>query len=96
VTYVWLSYRLCTVDDRCCGHRNLIGPSRAGVFAVVWMPIYLIAYCIFRFGSEFIRPEERLLAGLTFYRWSSIVIAISMVLILAKRHGARLTNSKPI
>jgi len=60
------------------------------------MPIYLIAYCIFRFGSEFIRPEELLLAGLTFYQWSSIVIAISMVLILAKRHGARLTNIKPI
>jgi len=61
---------------------------RRRAFVGDWMPIYLIAYCAFRFGSEFVRPEERLLVGLTFYQWSSLAIAASMMLILAYRHPA--------
>ena len=40
-----------------------------------WMPLYLIAYSIYRFFSEYLRPEEHLSFGWTFYQWSSLVIA---------------------
>lgn len=50
-----------------------------------WMPLYLIAYSMYRFLSEYWRPEERGSAGLTFYQWSSIAIAISFVALLIAR-----------
>ena len=34
-----------------------------------WFPLYLGAYCLFRFLTEFIRVEPRVLAGLTVYQW---------------------------
>ncbi|MHB8902704.1 MAG: prolipoprotein diacylglyceryl transferase family protein [Thermoguttaceae bacterium] len=34
-----------------------------------WFPLYLGAYCCFRFFAEFIRIEPRVLAGLTVYQW---------------------------
>jgi prolipoprotein diacylglyceryltransferase len=33
------------------------------------LKFYLIAYGIFRFLTEFIRPEKPELGGLTFYQW---------------------------
>ena len=51
-----------------------------------WMPMYLIAYCVYRFASEFIRPEVRLFAGLTFYQLSAVVIALAMALVMLHRH----------
>lgn len=57
-----------------------------------WMPVYLIAYCVYRFVSEFIRPELRLLAGLTFYQLSAIAIALSMTTVLWQRHRQRTSN----
>ena len=50
-----------------------------------WMPIYLIAYAIFRFTSEFLRPEEKFSVGLTFYQWSSIAIAALFTILLIWR-----------
>ncbi len=52
----------------------------AGLFALErrgWFPrqrfkIYLLAYCGYRFVTEFIRPEERLTGGLTGYQWASL------------------------
>lgn len=32
-----------------------------------WFPIYMLSYCLFRFCTEFIRAEPRVLAGLTVY-----------------------------
>jgi phosphatidylglycerol---prolipoprotein diacylglyceryl transferase len=40
------------------------------------MKLYFIAYAIYRFLSEFIRPEARSIAGITAYQWSCLVIAI--------------------
>jgi phosphatidylglycerol:prolipoprotein diacylglycerol transferase len=53
-----------------------------------WMPVYLIAYCVYRFISESIRPELRLFSGLTFYQLSAVVIAIAMGIVLLRRHQA--------
>ena len=50
-----------------------------------WMPAYLIAYAVYRFASEFVRPETRIAGGLTFYQWSSIVIAIGFGCLLVTR-----------
>ncbi len=51
-----------------------------------WMPMYLIAYCSYRFSSEFIRPEMKLIGGLTFYQLSAIVISTGMIAVLVRRH----------
>ena len=32
-----------------------------------WFPLYLLAYCVFRFAMEFIRTEPRIWLGLTVY-----------------------------
>ena len=37
--------------------------------------LYFISYCVYRFASEFIRPEARAMGGLTAYQWTAIVIA---------------------
>ena len=50
-----------------------------------WMPVYLIAYAVYRFASEFLRPELRIAGGLTFYQWSSIVIGFGFAALLATR-----------
>ena len=50
-----------------------------------WMPVYIIAYCVFRFLSEYWRPELRYWRGLTFYQWSCVAIALGFAgLILAR------------
>jgi len=38
----------------------------------------LIAYAIYRFLTEFIRPEPEYAAGLTYYQWGSAVMAIGL------------------
>jgi prolipoprotein diacylglyceryltransferase len=50
-----------------------------------WMPIYMIGYAVFRFVSEYWRPETRLAAGLTFYQWSAVTIAIAFGCLLTYR-----------
>lgn len=47
-----------------------------------WMVVYMIAYAMFRFVSEFWRPEQRLLGGLTFYQWSAMLIACGFTCLL--------------
>jgi phosphatidylglycerol:prolipoprotein diacylglycerol transferase len=52
---------------------------RRGLLRWQRLKLYLIAYCIFRFTTEFIRPEPRIIGGLTAYQWG----AIAMVTLLA-------------
>lgn len=40
---------------------------------------YLLAYCTYRFLSEFIRPEPAYALGLTFYQWFCAVAAVALV-----------------
>jgi phosphatidylglycerol---prolipoprotein diacylglyceryl transferase len=43
------------------------------------LQLYLIAYGVYRFLTEFIRPEPKVLLGLTFYQWGAIVLVAAMV-----------------
>jgi phosphatidylglycerol---prolipoprotein diacylglyceryl transferase len=43
------------------------------------LKLYLIAYCIFRFATEFIRPEPRVTGGLTGYQWGAFVVAAALI-----------------
>ena len=38
-----------------------------------WFPLYMAAYCVFRFLVEFIRIEPRVALGLTAYQWIAAV-----------------------
>jgi len=42
------------------------------------LQLYLIAYSIYRFATEFIRPEPLAFAGLTFYQWACMSLAIGL------------------
>jgi phosphatidylglycerol:prolipoprotein diacylglycerol transferase len=37
--------------------------------------LYILAYVVFRFATEFIRPEARLWGGLTGYQWTCLALA---------------------
>ena len=50
-----------------------------------WMLVYLIAYAVFRFISEWWREEAIVLGNLTFYQCSAIVIGIVFALVLRSR-----------
>jgi phosphatidylglycerol:prolipoprotein diacylglycerol transferase len=42
------------------------------------LKLYLIAYCVYRFLTEFIRDEPIWLTGLTFYQWAATVLAAAL------------------
>jgi phosphatidylglycerol:prolipoprotein diacylglycerol transferase len=42
------------------------------------LKFYLICYCIYRFVTEYIRPEPIWWAGLTFYQWAAIALAAGL------------------
>ena len=52
---------------------------RRHVFAGQLIKLYIIAYLVYRFASEFIRPEPRLLAGLTGYQWAALALIPAFV-----------------
>lgn len=47
--------------------------------------IYIATYAVYRFGSEYLRPEAPLWAGLTGYQWASLALAVTFGW-LAARH----------
>jgi phosphatidylglycerol:prolipoprotein diacylglycerol transferase len=49
-----------------------------GTFRYQRLKLYLIAYGIFRFAMEFIRPEPRVWLGLTYYQWVALALVIGM------------------
>ena len=48
---------------------------RRGLLRWQRLKFYLIAYCLFRFATEFIRPEPRMIGGLTAYQWGAMAMA---------------------
>src|SRR5437588_538040 len=40
------------------------------------LQLYLIAYGVFRFLTEFLRPEPEWFAGLTFFQWAAVVLVV--------------------
>jgi prolipoprotein diacylglyceryltransferase len=43
------------------------------------LKLYLIAYGVYRFLTEYIRPEPAWWLGLTFYQWAALVLAAGMI-----------------
>lgn len=42
------------------------------------LKLYLIAYCAFRFATEYLRPAPAAWLGLTFYQWVALVFAAAL------------------
>ena len=53
----------------------LFGLQQRGLFRGQLIKIYILAYLGYRFLTEFIRPEPRLLVGLTAYQWAAVCLA---------------------
>jgi phosphatidylglycerol:prolipoprotein diacylglycerol transferase len=47
-----------------------------GLFRTHRLQLYLIAYGVFRFVTEYLRPEPPGLLGLTFYQWVAVVLVV--------------------
>jgi uncharacterized radical SAM superfamily Fe-S cluster-containing enzyme/prolipoprotein diacylglyceryltransferase len=54
--------------------------QRRGLLRGHLMRLYLVAYFLFRFATEFIRPEERILWGWTGYQWAALALAVIFAL----------------
>ena len=62
-----------------------------GQFRYQLVKLYIAAYCVFRFFTEWLRPELRGLGGLTGYQWSALVIFVGMLFLIERdaRRAAR-------
>jgi uncharacterized radical SAM superfamily Fe-S cluster-containing enzyme len=47
---------------------------RQGVFRGQLVKVYFVSYFVYRFGTEFVRPEPVLWWGLTGYQWAALVL----------------------
>jgi phosphatidylglycerol:prolipoprotein diacylglycerol transferase len=56
----------------------LLWLARRDLFPGNRLKLYLIAYGVYRFLTEFIRPEPRDYLGLTFYQWAAAVIVVGL------------------
>jgi phosphatidylglycerol:prolipoprotein diacylglycerol transferase len=52
-----------------------------GAFRGQLIKLYIITYLIYRFATEFIRPEPRLWADLTIYQWAALALVPVFVLL---------------
>ena len=57
----------------------LIGLTVRGLLPNQRLKLYLIAYGVYRFLTEFIRPEPVYWPGLTFYQWAALALATGLV-----------------
>lgn len=53
-----------------------------GQFRAKLFRMYLIGYCVYRFFSEYVRPETRLVCGLTAYQWSAVLLSVVFAYLL--------------
>ncbi len=51
---------------------------RTGVLRNQHLKLYLISYGVYRFLTEFIRPEPQMWLGLTFYQWVSLALIVGL------------------
>jgi phosphatidylglycerol:prolipoprotein diacylglycerol transferase len=49
--------------------------QQRGVFRGQLIKLYILAYLVYRFATEFIRPEAKLWGGLTGYQWACLALA---------------------
>ena len=77
--------------------RNL---GKRGMWRGQLMKVYILAYCVYRFLTEMIRPEAKLWAALTGYQWGALVLALLFVWLLwrerpaSEKSEARMTNDE--
>ena len=65
----------------------LVALGRHGLFRGQRIKLYIISYFVYRFATEFLRPEPRLALGLTGYQWASLVfVPLFAVLWWRDRH----------
>lgn len=69
--------------------------ERRNLFPTQRLKLYFLAYCLYRFLSEFIRPEVPLTGGLTGYQWSALVL-IPLLIWLWYRDQQMLIKTAPI
>ncbi len=53
---------------------------RTGLLLNQRLKLYLIVYGVYRFLTEFIRPEPAWWMGLTFYQWAALVLAVGLTI----------------
>jgi phosphatidylglycerol:prolipoprotein diacylglycerol transferase len=53
----------------------LLALAQRGLFRGQLIKLYILSYLGYRFLTEFIRPEPRLLLGLTAYQWAALGLA---------------------
>ena len=58
----------------------LLEVTRRGALKRQRLKLYLICYGVYRFLTEFIRPEETWLLGLTAYQWGALGLVIGLAL----------------
>jgi phosphatidylglycerol:prolipoprotein diacylglycerol transferase len=59
------------------------------------LKLYLIAYGVYRFLTEFIRPEPAEWLGLTFYQWAALVLVAGMTVQWLVDRPRRTNSPKP-
>jgi phosphatidylglycerol---prolipoprotein diacylglyceryl transferase len=64
-----------------------------GRFRGQLVKLYIIVYLIYRFATEFIRPEPRLWLDLTFYQWVALLFAPVFALLWWHDRRATACNS---
>mgnify|MGYP000427510754 CR=1 FL=1 len=52
--------------------------GRRDLFARQRIKLYLIAYMVYRFLTEWLRPEPHAALGLTFYQWSALAFGLAL------------------
>jgi phosphatidylglycerol:prolipoprotein diacylglycerol transferase len=52
---------------------------RRGMFRGQLIKLYILSYLVYRFLTEFIRPEARFAGGLTGYQWAALVLVMLFV-----------------
>ncbi len=52
-----------------------------GIFRGQLIKLYIIAYLIYRFATEYIRPEPKFWLELTLYQWAAVVFVPFFVLL---------------
>ncbi len=71
--------------------------ARRGMFRNQLLKLYIITYLVFRFFTEFIRPEPQVMWGLTIYQWAALVwLPLFVWLWRRDARALRCENSAPI
>ena len=54
----------------------LLWLQRRGIFRGQLIKLYILSYLVYRFITEWIRPEAKLAGGMTGYQWAALVMAL--------------------